>query len=127
MQWSGQSRRLTTWVMVGLVLFAALAPSVSHAMSRLTGHEWVLVCSSQGSTWLSVGDSSPDDENTDQQGVEHCPFCTVHAPTLAAPPRPLEWTPTVRGAPAPQPPLEASPCAPLLWASVQARAPPRDA
>lgn len=68
---------------MSLVLFAALAPSVSQALRVSDAQGWADICSAQGARGTPA-DPSPSQLHT----LEHCPFCSVHAPTLDLPPAP---------------------------------------
>jgi hypothetical protein len=123
MRWTRASRRLTLWVMVGLALFAALAPAASRALSRYTDYDWSVVCSAYGRL-PADSRSLPDDGDAQQAALEHCPFCIVQAAHLAVPPPALDWRPSVHGAPAPQVAVAWAPTEPSVWLRAQPRAPP---
>jgi hypothetical protein len=85
------ARRLwAAWLAVLLALFAALAPTVSHAIAftRAGDHAGVEICTSTGPQWLAAPDAaaSADDESPGKKTasqVEHCPFCLLQADRVA--------------------------------------------
>jgi hypothetical protein len=97
-------KRLQIWIACCAILLNALAPSVSHALSRMAGpSQMIEICSASGTRWISgdaVGTSastiaskvadaqfSAQEPSTDSplHHLEHCPFCMTHAGTFALP------------------------------------------
>lgn len=77
-------RRLSLWLTLVALLMGALAPSLSQAMRTPGGvSTWAEVCSS---TPASGQDPAPADA---VHLFEHCPYCSLHTPTLGLPPTPL--------------------------------------
>lgn len=69
------------------MLLAALAPALSHALASATGTQWVEICTAQGSKWIQVGeDGSERGTPASAHVLDHCPYCTLHAPNLGLPP-----------------------------------------
>ncbi len=94
-------QRIASFIALVAVLFAALAPTVSHALEAKNGQPnlWQEVCSAQGIKQIPLnGDStnrpskvsSPDKDQQfpNKMGMhfEHCPYCFSHAGSLALPP-----------------------------------------
>ncbi len=79
-------RRLTTWIAALAILLASLAPSLSHAVASATGTNWIEVCTTQGSKWIAAGEDSSERAPASAHVLEHCPYCSLHAPDLALPP-----------------------------------------
>lgn len=81
-------RPLIVWLAWLIAVFAALAPTVSHAIALARGGDAprVEICTSDGPRWvaLNVPADSPD---VPPWAVhpEHCPFC-LHASDRVAPP-----------------------------------------
>lgn len=86
-------RPWAVWLALLLVVFGALAPTLSHAWSAARGDAGfaVAVCTSSGPRWLTQADASspatPDPGAPERAGLTaHCPFCLLSAERLAAPP-----------------------------------------
>lgn len=117
-------RRLTTWIAALAILLASLAPAMSHALASAAGTLWVEVCTSQGAKWIQAGEDGTERAPASAHLLEHCPYCTLHAPALGLPP----------AAPSAHLPLPLSHAVPLaflsaprtlhVWVRAQPRAPP---
>jgi hypothetical protein len=122
-------RRLTLWLAMLAMVFAALAPTVSHALALFPGSAgWVEVCTAHGARWVAVDgtrDAQPGgsiDAATGQ--FDQCPFCHHAGQGMAPPP--------AAAAQALQPPLREGPPERFLsaphtahdWRAAQPRAPP---
>ena len=79
-------RRFAIWLAAIAVLFGAIAPSISHALGSSRVAAWMEVCSVQGATLRQV-DSTDKRESlpTGKHLLEHCPYCSIHLPTLGVP------------------------------------------
>ncbi|MFG5410736.1 DUF2946 domain-containing protein [Piscinibacter sakaiensis] len=117
-------RRLATWFAALAILLASFAPSLSHALASASGANWIEICTTQGSKRIAAGEAGSERAPAAAHVLDHCPYCSVHAPTLGLPPA---------NASAPQParlayefPLAflAAPRTPHAWVSAQPRAPP---
>lgn len=91
-------QRVFSYITMTVMLFASLAPSVSHALAKVTGERSFIqeVCNSRGekvviqvtttmgkqvSTEILISKTS-NKSNTAELHTEHCPFClnpAVHA------------------------------------------------
>ena len=83
------TRRFAAWIACFAMLFAALAPSISHAWSLAQGEVWTEICSVGGTKRVSVSaqhGSTTDPAKTDAAHLKHCAFCATHAGSLALPP-----------------------------------------
>ena len=67
-------RTLHIWIALLAVLFSALAPSISKAMSATSPYGSAEVC--------SVGDVKKSPAPADH-AMEHCPYCVTHGGTYA--------------------------------------------
>lgn len=109
------------------MLFAALAPSLAHAMAASRGDGWSQICSASGTRMvrMDLADSAiaaPVDQDTAH--LEHCPFCATHADTHALPPTAAVALPLI-AAPASHPFLFFQSPRPLaIWMAAQSRGPP---
>jgi len=116
--------RLTSWIAVLAILLASLAPSLSQAFASGTGSNWVEVCTTQGSKWITPGDDGTKRAPAAAHVLDHCPYCSVHAPTLGLPPvvsltrLPLQLAHEVPRA------FLAAPRTLHAWVTAQPRAPP---
>lgn len=85
------ARTLSTWIAVLAILVSALLPSVSQALGAASPAAWVEVCSAQGSKWIPADEGGSDTQGAEHL-LEHCPYCSLHTPTLALPPVPPPLT-----------------------------------
>ena len=116
--------RLTSWIAALAILLASLAPSLSHALASATGASWVEICTAQGAKWIQADEDGAEPAPASANVLEHCPYCSLQAPTLGLPPA-TGWS---------QPPLRLAQELPLAflaaprtlhaWLSAQPRAPP---
>ena len=122
---------ITAWVMA----FAALAPSVSHAlmMQKAKDGSWLEVCTAQGSKWIKVDDqfslgSNPsanlDTSKTADVHVSHGQCCVADLPVATLPTLPAEFVQIKLGSTEPSL-FYRAPRPLFIWAAIQARAPPR--
>lgn len=86
-------RPWAVWLALWLVLFGALAPTVSHAMAWAQGDRLPLIeiCTSAGPRWMALSTPSepvPGDPAS-TAALDHCPFCMRMADRMAPPPQPL--------------------------------------
>lgn len=89
------TRHFTAWIACFALLFAALAPSVSHAMfaaiSDANGEVRAEICTVNGIKFVNVNSagevvqSDPSMSDTFTQKtmhLEHCPFCLTYGSTF---------------------------------------------
>jgi hypothetical protein len=116
--------RLTSWIAVLAILLSSLAPSLSHALASGAGSNWVEICTTQGSKWIAAGEDGTERAPASAHVLDHCPYCSLHAPTLGLPPvaslvhLPLRLAHEVPRAFLPAPRTQHA------WVSAQPRAPP---
>lgn len=79
-------RRLTSWIAALAILLASLAPALSHALASATGSNWIEICTTQGSRWIQAGQDGSERAPSSAHVLEHCPYCSLQAPTLGLPP-----------------------------------------
>jgi hypothetical protein len=107
------------------ILLASLAPSLSHALAAGNAASWVAVCSTQGSKWL-LSDADPSPGGSGPAHVlEHCPYCTIHAPVLALPPLLQRTAVEPSHTDGFQSVVRSDPRTDAAWLSAQPRGPPR--
>jgi Protein of unknown function (DUF2946) len=116
--------QFTSWIAILAVLLASLAPTLAHAFRSDAGVSWIEVCTTQGAKWIQAGDDTPERAPATAHVIDHCPYCSLHTPTLALPP-------TATPAPAllplsheVPPAFLAAPRTLHAWVSAQPRAPP---
>lgn len=117
-------RRITSWIAALAILLASLAPALSHALASATGTNWIEICTTQGSKWIPAGEDGTERAPPSAHLLEHCPYCTLHAPALGLPPAAaLVHLPLQLSHPVPLAFLSA-PRTLHAWVSAQPRAPP---
>jgi hypothetical protein len=85
---------LAKWLAVLLVLFAALASTVSHAIAVERRAQTLEICTSTGAKAI------PADSPTGPESalhLDHCPFCLHAADRVAPPPTPVAYLFLVQG------------------------------
>ncbi len=87
-------RLLAAWLAVLLALFAALAPTVSHALALDHATQGIEICTSTGAQTIPA-DSPVGPEST--KLMDHCPFCLLQADRVAPPPSPVAYLFLVQG------------------------------
>ena len=65
---------------------ASLAPALSHALASATGANWIEICTTQGAKWIQAGEDGSERAPASGHALEHCPYCSLHAPALGLPP-----------------------------------------
>ncbi|QAU34999.1 DUF2946 domain-containing protein [Janthinobacterium sp. 17J80-10] len=121
------TRRITAAFACLAILMAALAPSISHALSDSGKSRflWSEICSSAGLKLikLDLGPASPT-HGEPASAFDHCPFCQTHGGMPALPSSVAFVLPAYQGS-FPFPSLFYQAPRPLfVWASPQSRAPP---
>ena len=117
--------RLTSWIAALAILLAALAPSLSQALGSANGSSWIEVCTSQGSKWIEQGADNGPAAPVTGHAFEHCPFCSLHAPTLGLPPSAQIAPLPIDGRAEFPPAFLAAPRTQHAWLSARPRAPPQ--
>jgi hypothetical protein len=116
--------RLTGWIAALAILMVSLVPSLSHALAPATGTNWVEVCTIHGSTWIQAGEEGTERTPASAHVLDHCPYCSLHAPTLGLPPVAGSTHLPLRLAHEAPLAFLAAPCTLHAWVSAQPRAPP---
>lgn len=121
------TRRFAAWIACFAMLFAALAPSVSHALSVSHGETWTEICTVGGTKLVKVSVDKggiADPATQDSIHLEHCPFCATHAGSFALPPNAGFTIPLIETQET-HPFLFFQSAHPLpIWTVAQSRAPP---
>jgi hypothetical protein len=89
-------QRIISLIALVAVLFASLAPTISHALEVQKGNQtlWQEVCSAQGikvipNTFTAVSNQASKKNNSQPNKVgmhfEHCPYCFSHAGSVGLP------------------------------------------
>jgi hypothetical protein len=123
------TRRFAAWLACFAILFAALAPSISHAFTPSNSQTWTEICTANGLSMVMVGDNgdAPAEPSTKLSHLEHCPFCSSHGGSLALLPptgMPIPLIDTHESHPSL---FFQSPHPLPIWTSAQSRAPPAHA
>ncbi|WP_200228185.1 DUF2946 domain-containing protein [Rubrivivax gelatinosus] len=124
MNWIWVNRRRVGWLMATALLLAALAPSVSHALQASRGIGWVEVCTTQGSRWIQAQADPQPEAPARLQALEHCLYCSLHAPATGLPPDEAPALAPASHGSAPAAAWLQSPRTLAVWRSALARAPP---
>ncbi|NMM05963.1 MAG: DUF2946 domain-containing protein [Polaromonas sp.] len=81
---------MTAWIACFVMLFASLAPSISHAVTAARSNTsfWAEDCSIHGEVHKAADHQDHQDHGVpthDPKGshFEHCPFCLTHAGSFA--------------------------------------------
>ncbi|MGV7206313.1 DUF2946 family protein [Oxalobacteraceae bacterium A2-2] len=115
-------RTLTLWLAALAVLFAALAPSVSHALAART-ITWSEICTAEGAKLVADPQKQPADPL--QHHVKHCPYCATHGgSTTLPPPLPVSFA-IIVGHDLYPPLYYRAPATLHSWAAAHPRGPPR--
>ncbi len=119
---------LAAWIACCAILFAALAPSIAHAMSTARGDVWTEICTVGSVKFVKIDGATLQKSDPDtQKSMSHCPFCATDGGAFA----PLPSASTVR-----LPLIVRDTCPTLflqspqplaIWATAQSRAPPATA
>ena len=117
-------RRLHTWIAALAILLAAIAPSLSHALGTAETGSWFEICSSQGSKWIADDPDGSPLAPAAGHVLEHCPYCSMHAPALGLPPAPGLLPLRIEGHGEFPPTFYAAPHTLHAWVSARPRAPP---
>ncbi|MGK5025967.1 DUF2946 domain-containing protein [Janthinobacterium sp. RB2R34] len=120
-------KTLQIWLAILAVLFAAVAPSISHALAApaaaIPSSLLMQICTVDGVMDVSV-DVKKSAMDPVVHAFEHCPYCSTHAGSFALLPG-LSLSFAVSGGHDVYPPLYYHAPAPLfLWSSGNPRAPP---
>lgn len=121
------TRRVAAWIACIAMLFAALAPSVSQAMSAVPGDSWTEICSVSGTKFVKVTADKAEvshHSKSDLHHVEHCPLCVTHAGSFALPPTAGFSIPLIETQETHPSLFFQSPQPLPIWTSAQSRAPP---
>lgn len=124
---SRHRQRLASWIALLALVLGALAPTLSRAMAWAASDTlpFGVVCSADPDARApGVAAAEPGTGQHHASVFEHCPFCSIHAPDLALPPRAAVMLP-LQGLAAAEPELFLrAPRTLHAWASAQPRAPP---
>ena len=108
------------------VLFSALAPTISHALTAGSGSTVTLeICTVNGYKVVKVPDSnSSKAPATTKHGMEHCAFCASHGGSFALPGSHFYVLPIDTGRDIYPPLFYAAPQSLHAWSAANPRAPP---
>ena len=122
------THRCAAWIACFAMLFAALAPSVSHAMSASRSDAWTEICSAAGIKMVKVTTAAeaPGSPSTEKSPVnlEHCTFCATHCTAPGLLPASALKLPPVAGRRTHPSLFFQSPSPLAIWTPAQSRAPP---
>lgn len=122
-------RNIRVWVACVAILMGALAPTITHALNSMPGSAFLEVCTAIGSRlgWAGSGDGGAPASGVPADQMQHCPYCVLQAAAPALPPAPLQGLTLLPLAFQLPELFLAAPTTLHAWASIQARAPPRQA
>jgi hypothetical protein len=120
-------RTLTIWLAALAILFSALAPSISHALSvNRNNVDSLAICSAYGSKQLPsyVKGENQKPVKQSQHYLAHCPYCFTHGGSVALLP-PVALSFAVQAGHGLFPSLYyQAPAKLYAWSTAQPRAPP---
>ncbi len=124
MRLSIATKQVLTWLACLAVLFGALAPAVSHALQGGAGDPLRDICSASPAASSDGTSGKPAPGGEIPFSMQHCPYCTLHAPDLA--PAPATCGTVILADLAIDPPalFLVAPRTLHAWASANPRAPP---
>jgi hypothetical protein len=79
-------RTLHVWIACLAILFAALAPSISHALAAASPSRFEICSADGGKTAITGGVLLKKAGAGATHHLEHCPYCATHAGSFAMPP-----------------------------------------
>jgi hypothetical protein len=118
-------RLVAAWLAVLLALFAALAPTVSHALALDRATQGIEICTSTGN--VTSAPTIPADSPTGPESaklMDHCPFCLLQADRVAPPPSPVAYLFLVQGGQQEVPAWQAFFFVPHFYSPATPRGPP---
>jgi len=118
-------RVLIAWIALLAVLFGALAPAVTHAMTpKGSPPQWLELCGANGIKRVQLPDDGTPQQPDLMQHMEKCPYCAAHAsPQAFTPPEVFSFA--VVGGHDLYPSLFHQAPTPLFsWAAAKPRGPP---
>jgi Protein of unknown function (DUF2946) len=83
--------KAVSWIAIAAMLFASLAPSISHAFAAKDASQtlWQEICSVQGAKQIASNLGNPTQNGPEQNNMgmhfEHCPYCFSHAGSVGLP------------------------------------------
>lgn len=119
-------RLVVAWIALLGVLFAALSPTISHAMGAATpaAAMEVEVCTAQGMVVVALDEAPDRPAPAPDHMAKHCPYCAVHGGAPALLPAHAFAFP-VLARDTSHPPLFYRSATPLFaWSAANPRAPP---
>lgn len=117
------TRRFAAWIACCAMLFAALAPSMSYAMTAAPAQGWADICRASAP---HAGAAPADAGHASDAMGQHCSFCATHAGCCALPPPTAFGLLPLLAGRAVYPPLFYQAPRPLpAWTAAQSRAPPQ--
>ncbi|TXH64264.1 MAG: DUF2946 domain-containing protein, partial [Burkholderiaceae bacterium] len=108
------------------LLWAALTPTLSHALSSPGDALGFEICSATGPRTAETGNGSTPEPTAPASlatSLDHCPYCTLHLVAAAPPPVPVVVALLPLRFAAPLPDLPAT-FAPAAWQHAPPRGPP---
>jgi Protein of unknown function (DUF2946) len=108
------------------VVFASLAPAISHALQGQGALGWIEVCTAQGAKWINAA-ADVDTQGPAPlaaHGLDHCPYCTLQGTALGLLAARAQGVLLALAFEAPRTD-RAAPHGAVAWLAAQARAPPQ--
>lgn len=119
-------KTLYLWIAMLAILFGALAPTVSHALSAGQADDSALMlCTVNGYKMIKLPGSGDDSKApADAKSMQHCAFCTIHGGADAMPASPAVALALSAGRAIYPPLFYNAPRTQHIWSAAQQRAPP---
>ena len=116
---------LHIWIALMAILFGALAPTVSHALTANGVAATLELCTVNGYKLVKLsGADSDKTPDAAKHGMEHCAFCTVHGGSHGLPAAPSTVVALDAGRDTYPALFYKAPRALHAWSSANPRAPP---
>jgi hypothetical protein len=117
---------LHIWIALMAVLFSALAPAVSHALTASGGAADTLeICTVNGYKLVKLAGANSDKApDATRHAMEHCAFCTIHGDPHGLPATPSTVVPLDTGHDLYPPLFYSAPRTAHAWSTANPRAPP---
>jgi len=89
-------RQRIGWLALAVLVFGAMAPTVSRLHATQLDDGWVEICTARGMEWVQIGPSSSSAPTKSAASMDHCGYCLLQAHSPALPTAETNWRPNLR-------------------------------